>query len=272
MSDATDDDIGTPPDGESVWAAPSGLWYYVDETQSVYGPFGSRALAEQALEDYIDIELNGLRPRIPLKVLDLLNVIWKLEDEIANDEEALKNKKATLKLHQESDLVELLTERELNHGVRLPDGREYEFERVMHCSVAKPDQEKAYTYLRENGFGAILREGVSISFGKNAEQIVAEFKASVAKLLPAYEISVRAGKAPTMLVLAIKSMLASANLGVTIEHFDELPGSTLRAWVTKQMKLGQPIPEFFGVYSPMKAVLTVADVKPATEPLQETAS
>lgn len=70
----------------------------------------------------------------------------------------------------------------------------------------------------------------------------------------------RVGKAPEALRDALKEIIAASELSVDLEETTELPGSSLRSWVTKQMKLGQPIPSCFGVYAPMKAIQIAKEV------------
>lgn len=247
------------PEGASVWEW-KGDWYHRDETESIYGPFPTKELAQGAFEDYVDVVLEGKRPKILPAQLAKLEEIWALQDEVANDEEALKNKKARLALAEEHELGELLTERELNSGVRLEDGREFEFERKLHCGVNKEDREAAHGYLETSGAGAVLKRAFTIKIGNNSQTLGVELARAIRKLLPQYEISVRVGKAPEALREALKEIIAASGLSVELEESTELPGSSLRSWVTKQMKLGQPVPECFGVYAPMKAIMVPAAV------------
>lgn len=247
------------PEGANVWEW-KGEWFHRDETESIYGPFLTEELATDAFTDYCDVILEGKRPMIRPSQFAKLQEIWQLQDEVANDEEALKNKKALLALAEEHDLGELLTERELTNGVRLADGREFTFERKLHCGVNKDQRDAAYAYLDEAGADAMLKRTLSISLGRDSKSAGDLLRIAVAAILPQYEVSVRAGKAPELLVAALKQILKDAGLTAEVEESLELPGASLRSWVAKRLKLGQPVPDCFGVYAPMKAVMVSTTV------------
>lgn len=273
MPNAELNEVVTPPGAEEEMVIPADAnvwewkekWYHRDETESIYGPFLTEALAMDAFTDYCDCVLEGKRPMIRPAQLAKLEEIWKLQDEVANDEEALKNKKALLALAEEHDLGELLTERELTNGVRLADGREFTFERKMHCGVNKDQRDAAYAFLDEAGADAILKRTLSISLGRDSKAAGNLLRVAVSAILPQYEVSVRAGKAPELLVAALRQILKDAGLTAEVEETVELPGASLRSWIVKRMKLGQSVPECFGVYSPMKAIMVPATVVESSE-------
>lgn len=263
-------DAPPPPEPKNVWAE-EGKWYHRDETESVYGPFETEEAAQWAFKSYCH-SLEGWRPPARPELEALISETERAQDEVLNLEEAYKNAKARLRLLEESDLAELLTEEELNHGVRLEDGREMTFERTLHCSLPEAGKEEGFAYLLANGFDALLKRTLSLRLGMNSTETAVEFRALVVKMLPQYEVSVRVGKAPDALVAALKEMVRAAGLSIEVEEKLELPGSTLRSFVQKQGKLGKPLPKCFEVYAPMKAIMAAPLARPGAPETSSTAS
>lgn len=181
----------------------------------------------------------------------------RLENEILNDEEALKDKKDRAKLLGEHTITELVTEQECHvTGVSLPDGTEWSFDRDVHCSIRKDDKDAAFSWLRRHNADGMLKRHLVISFPKEAADLAAKARSLIANLLPQYQIGIKVGEAPDGLANAVGEVLTAAGLlpTVTLSEELELPGATLAAFVKRSLKAGINLPAEFGVYAPLRPV------------------
>lgn len=255
----------------SLWEK-DGAWYHRDETESEYGPFPTKEAAEFSLKECL-YELQGFRPPVRPDLEAKMREIWATEAEVRNMEEAFKDAKARLKVMTEHELTELVTDRDLNYGVRFDDGREFTFERKMHCSLPERSKPEGYVYLEGVEAGHLIKRTITLKLGNNSETLARDLAKSIRRLLPQYEVSLRIGKTPSALVEALKQLIKDMGLEIEVEEGRELAGSTLRSFVTKQLHLGKTLPPAFEVYAPMVAVLAAGpSSSPAPAEEESTAS
>ena len=99
------------------------------------------------------------------------------EDEIAALEEQLKNKKAEADDIGSRVIPELLSEQGLSE-IKLSDGSKVSVKKEYRATVPQDEERKgaALQWLRDNGLGDIIKNNVSVSFGKGeddkAEQLL----------------------------------------------------------------------------------------------------
>ena len=99
------------------------------------------------------------------------------EDEIANLEEQLKNKKAEADDIGSRVIPELLAEQGLSE-IKLADGSKVSVKKEFRCTLPKDLDKRnaAYKWLRDQGLGDIIKNNVFVSFGKGednkAEQLL----------------------------------------------------------------------------------------------------
>lgn len=242
-----------PPDLWQVAEGDEAGWYYRDHEGSEFGPFPDEATAAKGLawdKDDVAKRRHLATPELEAK----LRQFAEYDNLVATLEEQLGDAKARRKYIGEHEIVELVEPELAEHGVRLSDGSEWIFDQVYETAIRSDNKEAAFTYLKEIEADGMLKRSIILSFGKDSAAQVANFRQSLAHLLPQYEVSVRAGKAPETLLLAIRELLERAGLTptVAVEEKLELPGATARAWMIKQLKLGKTIPNVFEVYAPLK--------------------
>jgi len=92
------------------------------------------------------------------------------EDEIAQLEEQLKNKKNEADYISSSVIPELLAEQGLSE-IKLADGSKVSVKKEFRATVPKDDskREAALQWLRTNGLGDIIKNNVSVTFGKGED-------------------------------------------------------------------------------------------------------
>ena len=92
------------------------------------------------------------------------------EDEIAQLEEQLKSKKAEADDISSRVIPELLAEQGLSE-IKLADGSKVSVKKEFRATVPKDDvkREAALQWLRTNGLGDIIKNNVSVTFGKGED-------------------------------------------------------------------------------------------------------
>ena len=95
------------------------------------------------------------------------------EDEIAELEEKIKFKKNKADRISSEIIPNMLAEQGLS-SLKLADGSSVEVRKAYNCTILKDNMESAYNWRRENGLGDIIKNEVSVQFGKgednNAQQ------------------------------------------------------------------------------------------------------
>ena len=111
-------------------------------------------------------------------------------------------------------------------GIQLPSGEKLVIQDNIRASIPKAKQEEAFAWLRENGYGDLIKNVVSVSFGMGEDE------------------------------LAEQAAETLAGMDVTPEQKKSVHASTLKAWVKERMVECEEIPdELFGVYRGQRAVL-----------------
>ena len=83
-------------------------------------------------------------------------------------EAEFKRRKAQLFQIESVDLPELLRESGLTEA-KLEDGTKVVIRDEISCSISEERREAAHAWLRERGFGALIKNIVSVAFGKGEE-------------------------------------------------------------------------------------------------------
>ena len=102
-----------------------------------------------------------------------------LEDEFKAEEEALKNKKREIEKVSGEVIPTLLSEMGLS-SLKLADGSAVEVKPYYAANISLKNREAAYNWLRSNGLGDIIKNEITVSFGRNEDNKAAEY-ANLAK-------------------------------------------------------------------------------------------
>ena len=98
-----------------------------------------------------------------------------LEDDIAAKEEELNKQKEQADKIASEIIPTMLAEQGLS-SLKLADGSAVEVGKSYSCTVKKDNIESAYKWLRENGLGDLIKNEISVQFGKGednkAEQLL----------------------------------------------------------------------------------------------------
>ena len=91
-----------------------------------------------------------------------------LEDEIKADEESLKNKKKEIERISGEVIPTMLSEMGLS-SLKLADGSAVDVKPYYTANISIANREAAYGWLRSNGLGDIIKNDITVSFGRNED-------------------------------------------------------------------------------------------------------
>ena len=97
-----------------------------------------------------------------------------LEDELKADEESLKNKKKEIERISGEVIPTMLSEMGLS-SLKLADGSAVDVKPYYTANISIANREAAYGWLRSNGLGDIIKNDITVSFGRNEDNKAAEY-------------------------------------------------------------------------------------------------
>ena len=152
------------------------------------------------------------------KLANKIKEMQAIQKDIEQNEEYLKQKKKELELISGEAIPTMLTEMGLSY-LKLADGSSVEVKTNYSATITLANKEKAFNWLRENGLGDIIKNELTVSFGRNEDNKAAEYA----------ELAKGQGYQPTQ-KLKVEPM-------------------TLKAIVRERIEGGKPLPtEIFNVF------------------------
>ena len=152
------------------------------------------------------------------KLADKIKEMQAVQKAIELDEEQIKQKKKHLEYISGEVIPTMLSEMGLSY-LKLQDGSSVEVKTNYSATITQANKEAAFNWLRENGLGDIIKNEISVSFGRNEDNKAADY-ANLAK---------GQGLEPTQ-KLKVEPM-------------------TLKALVRERMEAGKEMPtELFNIY------------------------
>jgi hypothetical protein len=190
----------------------------------------------------------------------LRRIIESARDDVATKEEAAKKAREFLTRIEQNDVVEELRTLGLEDCTyTYADGAKLKIEQKVYASVTEDGKKEAYAWLKKNGHGAMIKSRCVIEFGRSEQHLAAVLQAFCDKMVPECEVTVLFGSSPLEIVTAINTFVEASFPKHKLEIEDHVHASTLRAFVTKQLKAGVSLPEEFKVHAPQVATLTLAE-------------
>jgi len=174
---------------------------------------------EKDQEDILDRTTN-------LKSLaNQVKILRDLEDHVESDEELLKEKKRDIEKISGEIIPTLLSEMGLS-SLKLADGSAVEVKPYYSANISIKNREAAYNWLRSNGLGDIIKNEITVSFGRNEDNKAAEY-ANLAK---------GQGFQPTQ-KLKVEPMTLKALVRERIENNKDMPMDIFNVFVGNRTKL-----------------------------------
>ena len=91
-----------------------------------------------------------------------------LEDDLEQKEKELKELKRHIDLVSGEVIPTMMQEMNIS-TLKLADGSSVEVKPVYGASITTANKEAAYTWLRENGLGDLIKNEITVSFGRNED-------------------------------------------------------------------------------------------------------
>ena len=148
-----------------------------------------------------------------------------LENEITEDEKSLKDKKKSLEHVAEEVIPTLLSEMGLS-SLKLVDGSSVDVKPYYAANISALNRDAAYGWLRSNGLGDIIKNDITVSFGRNEDNKAAQY-ANLAR---------GQGFQPTQ-KLKVEPMTLKALVRERIEAGKEMPMDTFNVFVGNRTKI-----------------------------------
>ena len=156
---------------------------------------------------------------------DQVKSLRDLEDQLKIDEELLKDKKRELERISGEVIPTLLSEMGLS-SLKLADGSAVDVKPYYGANISEKNREAAYNWLRSNGLGDIIKNEITVSFGKDEDNKAADY-ANLAK---------GQGYQPTQ-KLKVEPMTLKALVRERIENGKDMPTDIFNVFVGNRTKI-----------------------------------
>jgi len=155
-------------------------------------------------------------------IQSLADQVERLEDlqkRLELQEDNMKNTKKELEHLSGEVIPTMMAEMGLSH-LKLMDGSSVDVKPFYSATITKANQEKAFNWLRNNGLGDIIKNEISVSFGRNEENKAADYAV----------LAQERGFQPTQ-KLKVEPMTLKALVRERIEAGKELPTELFNVFV-----------------------------------------
>jgi len=156
---------------------------------------------------------------------DQVKKLRDLEDQVKAEEQALKDKEKEIERISGDVIPTLLSEMGLS-SLKLADGSAVDVKPYYAANISAINRDAAYGWLRSNGLGDIIKNEVSVSFGRNEDNKAADY----ANLARGQEFQ------PTQ-KLKVEPMTLKALVRERIEAGKELPMDIFNVFVGNRTKI-----------------------------------
>ena len=108
----------------------------------------------------------------PNELANKVQQLKDLEDEIANAESSIKKLKEKANILSQFEIPQMMEEMNIKK-LKLKDGEQIEVSNFYSASIV--DQDAAFNWLRENGRGDIIKNDITVTFGRGEDNKAAEY-------------------------------------------------------------------------------------------------
>ena len=149
------------------------------------------------------------------------------EEEIAELEEQIKKKREKADKISSEIIPNMLAEQGIS-SLKLADGSSVDVRKSYNCTIKKDEMESAYNWLRENQLGDIIKNEVSVQFGRGEDNKAEQLLDLAAQ--EGYEPSQRS-KVEPMTLKALYRERVEAGL--------DMPSQFFNIFIKDQTKIGR---------------------------------
>jgi len=166
---------------------------------------------------------------VSLDIAQSCNKLLETQKQMAAIDEQLKTLKATEATLSEQTIPNLMQQAGVSL-IKLKDGSAVEVKPFYAARIPLSKVDDAFTWLRENGHGDLIKNNVMLTFGRNQDN---EAKSLVAEL---------------------------RDKGHNVKQAEKVEPMTLKAFVKEQIQGGKNVPaDLFGVYVASKTKITTKE-------------
>ena len=156
---------------------------------------------------------------------DQVKTLRDLEDQVKTDEELLKDKKKELERLSGEVIPTLLSEMGIS-SLKLADGSAVDVKPYYAANISLKNREAAYNWLRSNGLGDIIKNEITVSFGRNEDNKAGDYA----------RLAQSQGYQPAQ-KLKVEPMTLKALLRERTEAGKEMPSDLFNTFVGNQTKI-----------------------------------
>ena len=150
---------------------------------------------------------------------DQVRTLRGLEDQVKTDEELLKDKKKELERLSGEVIPTLLSEMGIS-SLKLADGSAVDVKPYYAANISLKNREEAYNWLRSNGLGDIIKNEITVSFGRDEDN----------KATTYVNLAKGQGYQPTQ-KLKVEPMTLKALVRERIENGKDMPSDIFNVFV-----------------------------------------
>ena len=173
-------------------------------------------LTEQMEQDQTEV----IKSTTNIKTLsDQVLKLRAMEDQLKIMEEALKTRKKEIDRISGEVIPTMLSEMGLSQ-LKLADGSSVDVKPFYSATISAQNKDRAYNWLRTNGLGDIIKNDISVSFGRNEDDKAAKYA----------ELAKSNGFQPTQ-KLKVEPMTLKALVRERIEAGKEMPTELFNVFV-----------------------------------------
>lgn len=156
-------------------------------------------------------------------IAGLANQAITLEKDIDRQEEILGAMKERLRKLTDEIIPAALAEKGMSKFTMV-DGSEIEVKPYYSASISADNRGEAFSWLRDNGYGDIIKNIVSTQFGRGEDELARDF------------------------------ITMARQQGFIVDQNEKVEPMTLKAWVRERVERGEEFPtELFGAYIGQRA-------------------
>ncbi len=153
------------------------------------------------------------------KLADKIREMQAIQSAIEQDEKQIKDKKKHLEHLSGEVIPTMLSEMGLSF-LKLADGSSVEVKTNYSATITQAKKEEAFNWLRANGLGDIIKNEISVSFGRNEDNKAADYA----------ELAKGQGLQPTQ-KLKVEPMTLKALVRERLEGGKEMPTELFNIFV-----------------------------------------
>ena len=153
------------------------------------------------------------------KLADKIKELQAQQEQLQQQEDAIKQKKKDIEYLSGEVIPTMLSEMGLSF-LKLQDGSSVEVKTNYSATITQANKEKAFNWLRENGLSDIIKNEISVSFGRNEDNKAADYA----------ELAKSRGLDP-MQKLKVEPMTLKALVRERIEAGKEMPTELFNIFV-----------------------------------------